>query len=467
MTINLQKALAGLPNPRSESLLPAIRQHHEGTRRKIVVLDDDPTGTQTVYDTPVLTTWGVDELLHAMRADGDLFYVLTNSRSLVKQDAVDLARQIGTNLQQAAAASGKDFVLISRSDSTLRGHYPAEVDAVAAATDQPDAIHVIAPFFLQGGRYTVDDVHYVADGDDLIPAAETPFAQDAAFGFQNSNLIDWVMEKWSGSIERQQIHSVGLADLRAADLSPVVKQLRSLAPRSVCVVNAAAMRDMEAFVYAALQAESSGQRFIYRTAASFVQAFAGMEPNPLLRSDQMVDANAKSGLIVVGSYVPKTTGQLNALLSAEPDLVPVVLDVAELLADSTDAYAGSLAQQVNEALASDQDVALYSSRQLVKGDDARSSLSIGNRVSATLVDIVRGVQQRPRFLIAKGGITSSDVATKGLDVHRAMVLGQILPGIPVWQLQQESRMPGMPYVVFPGNVGGESALLDAYRILKR
>jgi uncharacterized protein YgbK (DUF1537 family) len=80
-----------------------------------------------------------------------------------------------------------------------------------------------------------------------------------------------------------------------------------------------------------------------------------------------------------------------------------------------------------------------------------------------LISIVRGLQVRPRFLIAKGGITSSDVATRGLGVRRALVRGQILPGVPVWRLGAEARFPGLDYVVFPGNVGGDTALADAVR----
>ena len=68
-------------------------------------------------------------------------------------------------------------------------------------------------------------------------------------------------------------------------------------------------------------------------------------------------------------------------------------------------------------------------------------------------------------MVSKGGITSSVLATDALNVRRAQVLGQILPGVPVWQLGPEARYPGMPYVVFPGNVGGPDALLKAVAIL--
>lgn len=338
MTFTLSKALEGIAEERSESLLDQIRDNNDRSNRKIVVLDDDPTGTQTVYDTPVLTTWGVDELAAAFESPGNLFYVLTNSRSLTEPKAIELANEIGANLNEAAQQTEQRFVVVSRSDSTLRGHYPAEVHAIAAAVGTSDAVHVIAPFFLQGERYTIGDVHYVAEDEQLIPAAETPFAQDAAFGFQNSNLKRWVVEKHDGSIGEDQIASVDLNELRSPDLSSLAERLAKLTPGSVCIVNAASMRDMEAFVLAAQNAEQQGQTFVYRTAASFVQAFAGLEPRELLTQDEMVDGDTQTGLVVVGSYVPKTTQQLKCLIDNEPDLKSIVLDVDKLLADDSESY---------------------------------------------------------------------------------------------------------------------------------
>ncbi|WDQ15249.1 four-carbon acid sugar kinase family protein [Rhodopirellula sp. P2] len=465
MTKTLSDALQGVAEERPESLLPKIRENNQRSNRKIVVLDDDPTGTQTVYDTPVLTTWGVDELAAALKSPADLFYVLTNSRSLTEPDAVRLAEEIGKNLTEAARQAQQGFVVVSRSDSTLRGHYPAEVDAIASAVGTTDAVHVIAPFFLQGGRFTIGDVHYVAEEDRLIPAAETPFAKDAAFGFQNSDLKRWVAEKHHGKLEASQIVSVGLNELRSSDLTPLQSRLAELPPGSVCIVNAVSMRDIEAFVFAAQSAEQQGQTFVYRTAASFVQAFAGLEPRDLLRANEMVDEGSQTGLVVVGSYVPKTTEQLKCLLDSESNLTSIVMDVDRLLEDESDSYLQEIVTAVNDGL-QQSNVVLSSSRKLVTGTDAAASLAIGNQVSKALVSVVGSLTQRPRFLIAKGGITSSDVATKGLRAKHALVLGQILPGVPVWKMPADSHLPGIAYVVFPGNVGGPNALLEAFQKLK-
>lgn len=461
------EVLATLPPVWPNDLLPRIQSKLAGAA-KVVVLDDDPTGTQTVYDVPVLTTWAVDELARELAAPGHVFYILTNSRSLPLPAAQQLNREIGQALAQASAQSGRAFTVVSRSDSTLRGHYPGEVDALAEAIGMTDAATLIIPYFREGGRLTIHDVHYVAEGNQLVPAAQTPFAQDAAFGYRASNLREWVAEKSGGRIRADEVASITLDDLRVGGPTAVQAKLAALSPSQVCIVNAADLRDLEVLVLALLEVEAaSGRRFLYRTAASFVQIRAGLRTRPLLTAADMGLAEQGGGLFVVGSYVPKTTAQVQALL-AQPGVVPVELNVAPLLdaATRTDAISQAKAD-VERALAAGQDVVLYTSRGLVTGHDAASSLAIGQQVSSALVAIVAGLSVTPRFLVAKGGITSSDIATQALQVRRAEVMGQIVPGVPVWRTGAESRLSGLAYVVFPGNVGGDDALVVVHQKLAR
>jgi uncharacterized protein YgbK (DUF1537 family) len=197
-----------------------------------------------------------------------------------------------------------------------------------------------------------------------------------------------------------------------------------------------------------------------------VQTRIGLASRPLLTPPELKLPAAAGGLIVVGSYVPKTTHQLEALLS-QGALTPCEIQVEALLDDSRRrSEIERIAKQVNAALQAGKDALIYTSRRLVTGSDADSSLAIGQRVSESLVSIVRAITVRPRYLLAKGGITSSDVATHGLQIKRAMVLGQILPGVPIWQAGPESRWPGLAYIVFPGNVGDANALATVVKNLK-
>ncbi|HEY3229791.1 MAG TPA: four-carbon acid sugar kinase family protein [Roseiflexaceae bacterium] len=456
---------AGLPPEWPDDPFPAIQAAVRASGVKVVVLDDDPTGTQTVHGVPVLTEWPVESLRSELANDLPACYLLTNSRSLMLGEARALNAAIGRNLVKAARGAGRAFVVVSRSDSTLRGHFPGEVEALASALGQDFDAWLLVPFFQAGGRYTIDDIHYVADGDRLVPAGKTEFARDAVFGYRASNLREWVAEKTGGRVPAANVASIRLDDIRRGGPDRVAERLGSLARGGICVVNAASARDLDVFTRGLLAAEARGKRYLYRTASSFAAVRAGIAPRPLLMRPELQLPEGSGGLVVVGSYVPKTSGQVDALL-ARPGVVGVEVGVEALLDARQRSEIERAARAADDVLSRGEDVVLYTSRRLITGDGAERSLAIGQRVSASLVAIVRAITRRPRYLLAKGGITSSDVATRGLDVRRALVIGQILPGVAVWELGPESRHPGLAYIVFPGNVGGPGALAEIVEMLK-
>ncbi len=452
------EVFATLPPVWPNDVLPAVAHAVKGAQRSIVVLDDDPTGTQTVYDIPVLTTWDEATIAELFEAQTPLFYILTNSRSMVPSRAQAVAKEIGNNLHAASLRAKRQFSVISRSDSTLRGHYPTEVDPLLAALDKTHAVHLIAPFFEEGGRYTINDIHWVEEGDELVPAGDTPFAKDASFGYTASNLRHWVAEKTGNRIQADQVASLTLADIRQQGPAGVTRKLTSLPAGSVCIVNAATMRDLEVVALGCLQAEAAGQTLLYRTGASFVRAFAGLPKKPLLDAIDLALPSSGAGLVVVGSHVPKSTSQL-AHLQANSTLVAIELNAQRLLdAKQGPAEIERVRLKLQQSLDAEQDTVLFTSRTLIKGTSAADSLQIAGVISQALVTLVSTLSKKPRYLVAKGGITSSDLATQGLHVKKMYVLGQVLPGVPANRLGDESRFPGLAYIVFPGNVGNEAAL---------
>ncbi len=472
--LSLKETLAGLPPEWPEDVFPGIRARLRQSPTKVVVLDDDPTGTQSVHDIIVLTEWTEEGLEKELRGEAPGFYVLTNSRSVSCEQACAINEEIGKRLRDVGARAGSGFIVISRSDSTLRGHFPDEVEALDWALhgtgtgDRTGTIFLICPFFEAGGRYTIEDVHYLAEGDRLIPAAETPFARDPVFSYSASNLRNWVEEKSGGRLRADEIGSISISDIRCKGPAAIADQLASGVTR-VWIGNAASQSDLEVLVFGALEAERRGRQIIYRTAASFAATRMGLTPQPPLPAEILRGNRREGGLVVVGSYVPRTTEQLDRLFhSAGGVLTQIEIPVMQLLKTSArENELSEIARRVNQALGEGRDVVMFTSRHLVAGAGASEALQIGQRVSNALVEIVRRLSVQPEFFVAKGGITSSDLATKGLNVKRAMVRGQILPGIPVWQLGTESRFPGMNYVVFPGNVGGPETLREVYRKLRR
>ncbi len=469
MPIRKDVLLESLPPQWPEDLLPQIQRAVRASRTKLVVLDDDPTGNQTVHDVAVLTEGSVPLLTAALNEPDPVVYVLTNSRSLPLEKARALNQEIAANLQAARAATGREVAIVSRSDSTLRGHYPGETNALAEALDEPLDVTLIVPFFIEGGRITANDVHYVTAGNRLIPAAETEYARDATFGYAHSNLREWVSEKHKGAVRPEEVASITLDDVRVRGPEAVSRKLLGLPRGSVCIVNAVSYRDLEVTVAGLLDAESQGLRCLYRTAASFVRVRGGITPQPLLRHSDLfpetVGTPMGGGLIVVGSHVEKTTRQVRAA-ETRPGVHRLDLSVPALLDPATrEAEIAHVTAATDALLAAGEKALVCTSRELVTEAGAMTGLEIGQRVSDSLVTLVQKLDTRPAWMIAKGGITSSDIATRGLGVRRAEVLGQAIPGVPVWRTGPESRHPGLIYVVFPGNVGDDQALARMIGVL--
>ncbi|MGQ5390326.1 four-carbon acid sugar kinase family protein [Paenibacillus sp. M.A.Huq-84] len=438
---------------------------NEALHRKIIVLDDDPTGVQTVHDIDVLTQWDKELLRDAFEKQETVFYILTNTRGLDAAAAERINREIAENVQAVADETGMKFVFVSRSDSTLRGYYPLETDTLSETmnrlTGKEYDGHLIIPAFFEGGRVTYENTHYILDGDTMLPAHESEFAKDKVFGYQQGDLTQWVAEKTDGRIQPEDCFVVTLDQLRSGP-EAVEEVLMKVQGNKPVIVNALSYSDLDVLSLALLRAESKGKSFIFRTAASFVKSYGGINNLDYLPKEKLIakGQEAHGGLIVVGSYVQKTTRQLEQLLN-NSDIVPLQLEVEKIL-DPAERLSElkRLANEVNELLAQGKNVVVYSSRKLVAVDNKSENLQISHTVSTALVRIVQSLRAVPKFIIAKGGITSSDIATKGLNIRKARVLGQVSAGVPVWLTGDEAKFSGIPYIVFPGNVGTDETLLD-------
>jgi uncharacterized protein YgbK (DUF1537 family) len=459
----MTEVLAGLPTPwPDDNLRELIRDRHLDRAETLVVIDDDPTGCQTVADVPLLLEWSTESLAAELAAGPAVVYVLTNSRAKSVSEAYYLNRDLAINLRTAAALAGRAVSVVSRSDSTLRGHFPAEPDGLAAGLG-PFAGILLAPYFGEGGRLTIDDVHYVQRGDELVPAAATAFARDPVFGYSSSNLRAWVAEKSGGRWPAADIPSLSIDDIRVGGPEHVAHRLARCSGGTPVIVNAACDRDLEVVAWALLQTEIRQNLLLPRTAASFVKLRAGLPDRPLLSVDDLRIDQAdgrRGGLVVVGSYVPQTTAQLEHLL-ALPGVRGIELDVARLLAHfKPEPSAPQIAEAAAEAMAAGQVAVVFTSRTYAALANEEGALEAGRIISQALCGVLRTLPVRPAYIVAKGGITSQELAQKGLGCGRATVLGQIAPGVPVWRLDRAKRFENLPYVVFPGNVGEPTTLSE-------
>lgn len=470
---NMERALSALPPiPENTDVDYVLADLISKDPRKVIVLDDDPTGTQTVHGVKVITKWSEERFINVLESDDRLFYVLTNSRSLPEEQAVDLTKQLVASLNRAVKKTNSKISIISRSDSTLRGHFPAEtvavIDTVRNGLGMEFCGQVVVPAFFEGDRYTFDDVHWVRQGDMLVPAAQTEFAKDPAFGFRSSNLVEWVLEKTDGAVTRDAIVSIPIEVIRREGVPGVYRILQKAPWNSVIVSNATSYYDLKTLVCGLLRSEADGHNYVYRTAASFVPIYGGISLRDSLSREELRDLsgnNTNGGLVVVGSHVETTNQQLKSLLNAKK-VSGIELSVTDLLHEAArELEIARIINAVSRNLVSSTDTVIYTSRTVLEGTGKDGYLQIGSVISDALVRIVRGLAAEPKFLIAKGGITSSVLATDALGSETAHVLGQILPGVPVWRMGEETTVPGKPYVIFPGNVGDEGSLLKAVQLL--
>lgn len=432
------------------------------TRPKIIVIDDDPTGSQTVHSCLLLLKWDVSTLKQGLLDDSPIFFILANTRSLTPAEAERTTREVCHNLKQALAETNtQEFLVVSRSDSTLRGHYPIETDIIASEIGPFDA-HFMVPAFFEAGRITIDSTHYIEADGMRTPVHETEFAKDSVFGYSYSYLPDYVAEKTAGKIVADDVERFTLEVIR----KDTVKRLMGLRDNVCVVVDAQQQADLDRFSQDLLNTAAQGKKFLFRSAASLLTSLAALPPQPIEASAMSgYTRNQKPGLILVGSHVKKTTRQLEYLLK-QPDVVGLEVDVLRLNENPDQAaiMVLEILEQVRAVHGQGQTAVVYTSRQELTFADVATRLAFGESVSGLLMDVARGLPDDIGFLISKGGITSNDTLSKGLALTSARLLGQVIPGVSVVTTGAEHpQYPNLPVVLFPGNVGGDDAVAAAYQ----
>lgn len=422
--------------------------------RRTVIIDDDPTGCQTVHDIPLYFRWDRETLSAALEKD-DAFFILTNTRALDSASARAVSEEVAANLA-AVSAGIYELVILSRSDSTLRGHLLEEVLPLAGHFGSYDAL-VLVPAFFEGDRYTVDNMHYVRTAEGMLPASKTEFASDPVFGYSTSLLPEWVEEVSGGYFNASEAVSISHATIMEGR-AKVESLLSSAAGFVPVIVNALNYSELEIVYEAIASLMAAGRRYLFRTAASMVRVCLSQSRAHLY----MPATRSAAGLVVAGSYTGKTSAQLDALLHSHPGIESIMIDVEKIFGTETQEYSSIIAAMVDAALAKGRDTVLYTSREYLSDTGLGDAVSRGRTISGFIVSVCRQITVRPDFIIGKGGITSLTMARDGFGAVSAIVKGQIADGVPVWVLPEESRFPGIDFVVFPGNVGNEGTLTETF-----
>jgi uncharacterized protein YgbK (DUF1537 family) len=403
---------------------------------RTVVLDDDPTGTQSATGVPVLLEFSAD-LLAEVLSDSCSVYVQTNSRAISEPEAVCLVASVRDAALAAGEQLGEEIQFVLRGDSTLRGHVFAESQVFATT----DSVMLFVPAFPDGGRFTRDGIHYGRINGVEVPAGETEFAQDPVFPFHSSSMSAYVEEKTG----RPSTH-VLLDEVRGGGLTQV---LLTAPPGQVVTCDAVTGDDIRLVADAVRAARSTGRTVVVRSAAPLAADLAGVASTGLMPTP-LVDGPL-STLLVCASHTAGATAQLRAIGDCHG--APVEIDTFAALNDPADTGAAAAAELRGRL--GDKGFAMLSSQRERLAE--HNTLRHGERVMTAITTAVAAVRDDVDVVITKGGITSSEVAATGLGVKRATVLGQVLPGVSVWSIEPTPNHRQLMIVV-PGNVGGAETL---------
>jgi uncharacterized protein YgbK (DUF1537 family) len=415
---------------------------------KIIVFDDDPTGSQTVHGCSLLLDFSSSNLKAGLADSGPLLFLITNSRALAPAQVVELLTTICKRLKPLLAELDRPWLVVSRGDSTLRGHTPLEQELICNLLG-PFHANLLVPAFPQGGRTTSAGQHLL-HGE---PVHLSPFARDRRFAYSSSDLGQWLEFKSGG-----RLNAARIKNLHAAD------SLAGLAAGEWAVVDVQTPQDLDDLGKSLRQELfGAGKRHFCQSAASLLNGLAQI-PAIQFSLAQLLPRQGP-GLVLVGSYVPLADQQLELLL-AEPNCRGVEFPVDQWLANpaTTPLELGLQRQQLRSIAAAGLTPVLFSSR----GERQAISASQQNQLALAMAELALSLPPPLAYLIAKGGTTSFSLLRDGLGLERLRLLGQLLPGLSLLQAQPAHPIWGeMPIVTFPGNLGDPTSLKQCWQLLEQ
>jgi uncharacterized protein YgbK (DUF1537 family) len=413
--------------------------------RPVIVLDDDPTGVQTLTGVRVLLSWSADRVRRAISGRRAI-HLITNVRALPPEQAFEVTRAAA----RAAIAGAADALVVLRGDSTLRGHVREEVLALADVIASPGRIPpvLLVPALPSAGRVTIEGVHMLARDGRLVPLHETEYASDGVFSYRDARVLVWADERTAGLLPAAAGRELHSAELRAGGPALVAEALRELeggGQPAALVPDVEDTSDLELVAAGFELARRMGVTTLVRCAPAFAGVLSGAT------ADGLVPAPfAERVLVVCGSYVPGATAQLEALLEAHPGSL-VEVDVHALVSDDPGPEIARTADRAGALLREQRLAVLATPRQRPGGTE---SLAAGEHISAGLARAARRVTPRASCVVVKGGITSCVTLRDGFGKTQADVVGPIVPGVSHWRTDE------LDYVVVPGNVGDRELLAD-------
>ena len=444
---------------------------------KVVVIDDDPTGSQTVNNCLLLLKWDYSTLVKGFKSESNLFFILANTRSLSENDATLRIQEICNNLKEVIAyedVKKEEIIFVSRGDSTLRGHNFLEPNTINNCLGPFDATFHI-PAFIEGKRFTVNGCHFV----DKIPVDQTIFAEDKIFGYKTSNIKNLLFQQSKSQINLDDIQNIKLSDfetLKVEEKNIIFQKLKNFKNNIHVILDIENYSQLNKFSLV-INKLSKQKRFLFRTAASFISSISDIKSNPkkdIFSSNfrrQNNDNKFLPGLVVVGSFVELSTLQLQQLLNIS-HCEPIELDVFEFFRiislenpeDKLNFLKKTLLLEIRSNFKKGKTPVLFTSRKLMSLE-CSEQFNFYNSLALFIANLVADLKNEIGYLISKGGITTNVILSNGLEADYVYLEGQIITGISLvtYKLKNDEKLP---IVTFPGNIGTADSLLKVWSILE-
>ncbi|ABB50750.1 conserved hypothetical protein [Prochlorococcus marinus str. MIT 9312] len=443
---------------------------------KFVVIDDDPTGSQTVHDCLLLLKWDCPTLVKGFESKSNLFFILANTRSLSENDAKLIIEEICRNLKTVIASQfyEEEIIFISRGDSTLRGHNYLEPSALNSCLGPFDAtFHV--PAFIEGKRLTINGSHFV----DKTPIDKTIFARDTIFGYETSNIKNLLFQKSKSKLNLDDIQNLFLSDLEILndeENNIIFKKLKNLKNNKHVIVDVENYSQIKKFSLI-IKKLTKQKKFLFRTAASFISSISeknSVRQGETFFSNLRIRTKEKfflPGLVIVGSYVELSTIQLKNLLEIST-CKPIELDVFEFFKISAsennqkkrNLFKNKFLKEIRLSFEQGKTPVLFTSRKFMSLDYSEQ-FNFYNSLAFFIAELVADLKYEIGYLVSKGGITTNVILSDGLNADYVYLEGQILTGISVvtCNLKNDEKLP---IITHPGNIGTKDSLVNIWKVLE-
>ena len=439
---------------------------------KIIVFDDDPTGSQSVHDCLLLLNWNYETLLKGLLSNSSLLFILANTRSLSEKEVKKRLQEICSNIYKVSVENKiqNNLLFVSRGDSTLRGHNFLEPDLINQYLGPFDATFHI-PAFLEGNRITVNGKHFVNG----IPAHQTTFAKDKIFGYKTNDLKKMLREKSRFKIELENIMNLSCIDQYSSyELKKIIQNLNN---NTHVIVDIDKYSQLEKFSEI-IRELFNNKKFLFRTAASFLKSISNTKNNKKnnFYYSQLRIRNKLNqflpGLIIIGSYTDISTKQLEKLLELN-FFEAVEFDVEKFYRfyvskdNQTEMFKlkKMILKTIRTILKKSLIPVVFTSRKEKVLANNFDQIDLNNSLSFFLAEIVADIKYEIGYLISKGGITSNTILNSSFNIDYVYLEGQICSGISLVKAHLANNND-LPVITFPGNLGNDYSLREVWQAIE-